>query len=283
MSLDLAIPCPKPFRSVELTVYSERAIQDLLDLTACPVLRVWQKQEDRDVFMNPSEEIRAELPILGLGIEGVEESILMSCFRLEQASDWTTPGDLGPQVGLEAGDEELRWGGPVRLALGAGVALGLARFQGTPIIDRKLSLTKQERLSDEDFLQALKVRGPFDEFRNAAQAFFQRTSLQAVDGLKLQILQIEREMDGMLMDLLAPLRMSQSVDRKAFQRFFILADDWLRLAARDRDLTEKLESLLGLVREFLLDESRKAGQPQEIIRAAGEVELRLGMLRARRG
>jgi hypothetical protein len=280
LSLDLTIPCPKPFRAVELTVYSERAIQDLLDLTVCPVLRVWQKHEDRDVFMNPSEEVRAGLPPLGLGLEGVEESIQMTYFRLEQASDWTTPGDLGPQVGLEAGDEKLKWGGAVRLALGAGVALGLARFQGTTIIDKKLSLTKQERLSEEEFLQALKVRGPFDEFRNAAEAFLQRTSFQALDGLKLQILQIEREMDGMLMDLLAPLRMSQTVDRKAFQRFFLLADDWLHLAARDRDLMEKLESLLVLVREFLLDECRKAGQPQEITRAAGEVELRLGKLRA---
>jgi hypothetical protein len=280
LSLDLTVPCPQPFRAVELTVYSECALQELLDLTVRPVLKVWQHQTDGDMFLDSSEDIHEGTPVLGVGIEGVEESIRLVYNPGGRAMEGNESEDLGPRVGLEASDEELKWGGAFRLALGAGVALGIARFQGTPVIDHKLSLIRQERMSEAQFLQALQVKGPFDDFRNAAEAFFHRTSLQALDGVKLQILEIEREMDGMLMDLLTPLRMSQTVDRKAFQRFFHLADDWLHLAARDPDMMGKLESLLVLIREFLLDESHKAGQPQEIIRAAGEVELRLGKLRA---
>jgi len=126
------------------------------------------------------------------------------------------------------------------------------------------------------------VTGPFDDFQNAAEALFRRTSLQALNGQRLRILEIERDVDSMLMDLLGPLKMGHKVEWTAFHRFFALSDEWLALSERDPDMAEKLEGVLVLIREFLMDEARKAPGVMDIPRASSEIELRLGRLRARK-
>jgi len=281
VSLDLTIPCPKPFRALEMAVYCERALQDLLDLSARPRLKIWTKQGDRDVPLGLEEDLTEKLPLLGVGLEGVSDNIQMVYYKIDGAADWIPPEERGMRAGLTASDEELAWGGATRLALGAGVALGLSRLQGTSVIDHKLSLSHQESQGSEQFLQALQVKGPFTEFQNAAEALFRRTPLQALNGQRLRILEIERDVDAMMMDLLGPLRMRQVVDGVAFQRFFNLSDEWLGLSRQDADMGEKLESILVLVREFLVDEAKKSKDPEDILRAAKEIDLRLGKLRAK--
>jgi hypothetical protein len=278
--LDLTIPCPKPFRGVELVVYAERALRDLLDLTATHNIKVWHRQGNADVPLGLEQDLAGGLPLLSIGLSGVTESIQMVYYRIDDTADWIPSEERGFRAGVAANEEELAWGGAVRLALGAGLALGLARLQNTVVIDHKLSLSKNERQSPEDFLKALFVKGPFDDFKTAAEALFKRTPLQALNRQRLRILEIERDVDKMMIELLGPIRLRQTVEWEVFKKFFALTDEWMSLASHDKDMTGKLEGVLNLVDEFLLEEAKKAAKPEEIIKAADEVGRRLQKLRA---
>lgn len=280
MSLDLTIPCPKPFRGVELVVYVERALRDLLDLSSAPVLKVWHREGDQDVLLGLDQDLGEGLPLLGVGLEGVTESIQLVYYRIDNAADWIPADERGFRAGVAASEEELAWGGAVRLTLGAGLALGLARLQNTVVIDHKLSLSHSERLTPEEFQKTLSVKGPFEDFKAASDALFQRTPLKALNGQRLRILAIERDVDGMMIELLGPIRLRGTVEWEPFHKFFGFTDEWLALSASDKDMAGKLEGVLILVHEFLLEEARKVAQPAEIMKAAGEVDLRLGKLRA---
>jgi hypothetical protein len=140
-------------------------------------------------------------------------------------------------------------------------------------------LSHSERQTPDAFFQTLCVKGPFADFKTAAEALFNRTPLQALNGQRLRILEIEREVDGMLIELLGPIRIRQTVDWHVFEKFFKFVDEWLNLTVRDKDMAGKLEGVLVLVDEFLLDEVKKTAQPEEITKAAGEVESRLKKLR----
>lgn len=281
MSLDLTIPCPKPFRVVELVVYTERALRDLLDLSFVPRVKVWRKEGDREVPLEAERDLDEGLPLVGVGLQGVPESIQLVYYRIDQAADWIPPEERGFRSGVAASEEELVWGGAVRLALGAGLGLALARLQGTVVIDHKLSLTHRERQDAGDFLKALCVKGPFGDFQTAAGALFHRTPLQALNGGRLRILEIEREVDGMMIELLGPIRLRGMIDWEPFRKFFAFVDEWHGLAERDQDMAVKLEGVLVLVDEFLMEESRKTQQPAEMLKAAAEVEMRLARLRGR--
>jgi hypothetical protein len=279
VSLDLTIPCPKPFRGVELVVYAERALRDLLDLNAAHSLKVWHRQGNADVSLGLEQDLAGGLPLLSIGLSGVTESIQMIYYRIDDTADWIPAEERGFRAGVAANEEELAWGGAVRLALGAGLALGLARLQNTVVIDHKLSLSKNERQSPEDFLKALCVKGPFDDFKTAAEALFKRTPLQDLNSQRLRILEIERDVDEMMIELLGPIRLRQTVEWEVFKKFFALTDEWLSLSSHDKDMAGKLEGVLILVDEFLLEEAKKTTQSDEIMKAAAEVQRRLGKLR----
>jgi len=279
VSLDLTVPCPRPFRGVEVVVYAERALRDLLDLSHTPSLKIWHREGEQDIPLGLDEDLGEGLPLLGVGLAGVEETIRLMYYRIDNAADWIPPEERGFRAGVAANEDEMVWGGAVRLALGAGLALGLARLQNSVVIDHKLSLSHSERQSPESFFQTLCVKGPFDDFKTAAEALFDRTPLHALNGQRLRILELEREVDGMLIELLGPIRIRQAVDWYVFGKFFKFVDEWLGLAAHDKDMAGKLEGVLVLVYEFLLDEAQKAGQSEEITKAAGDVESRLRHLR----
>jgi hypothetical protein len=280
VSLDLTIPCPKPFRGVELVVYAERALRDLLDLSTAPSLKVWHRQGSEDVPLGLEQDLGEGLPLLSIGLQGVTESIQMVYYRIDNTADWIPTEERGFRAGVAANEEELAWGGAVRLSLGAGLALGLARLQNTVVIDHKLSLSKNERQSPEEFQKTLCVKGPFNDFKTASEALFKRTPLQDLNSQRLRILEIERDVDEMMIELLGPIRLRQTVEWEVFKKFFALTDEWLSLSSHDKDMVGKLEGVLVLVDEFLLDEAKKIAQPGEVVKAAGEVEVRLGKLRA---
>jgi hypothetical protein len=263
-----------------MVVYVERALRDLLDLSKAPRLKVWHREGERDLPLGLEEDLGEGLPLLGVGLEGVSESIQLVYYRIDHAAEWIPPEERGFRAGVVASEEELAWGGSIRLALGAGLALGLARLQNTAIIDHKLSLSHSERCNAEEFLRALGVKGPFGDFKAASEALFQRTPLRALNGQRLRILEIEREVDGMMIELLGPIRLRGVVEAEPFQKFFGYVDEWLELSAHDKDMATKLEGVLILVDEFLMDEARKSHHPTDIVRTTTEVEIRLGKLRA---
>jgi hypothetical protein len=280
VSLDLTIPCPRPFRGVELVVYAERALRDLLDLEAAPRLEAWHREGDQDIPLGREQDLGEGLPLISIGIEGVAETIQLVYYRIDQAADWIPPEERGFRAGVAASEEEMAWGGPVRLALGAGVALALARLMGTVIIDHKLSLSHAERQTAEEFFKKLSVKGPYADFKTAAEALFHRTPLKALNGQRLRILEIERDVDGMMIELLGPIRLHGKVEGPAFERFFALVDEWLTLSVGDSDMATKLEGVLILVDEFLRDEAQKAPQAEELLTVDAQVRARREKVRA---
>jgi hypothetical protein len=278
VSLDMTIPCPRAFRGVDLVVYAERALRDLLDLSTSPRLKVWHREGDQDVPLDLGADLGEGLPMMSIGLEGIPENVQLMYYRIEQAADWVPVEERGFRAGVAASEEEMAWGGSTRLALGAGVALALARLQNTMIIDHRLSLTHNERQTPDQFFKELCVKGPFDDFKKAADALFRRTPLNALNGVGLHVLEIERDVDGMIVEILSPIRLKGKVEWEPFQKFFGLVDEWFILASKDKGMATNLGGVLMLVDEFLLEEVRKTPAALDIAKAAADVEARRNKL-----
>ena len=92
------------------------------------------------------------------------------------------------------------------------------------------------------------------------------------------VLDIEKELDSIFWELLAPLRNEKRIDVVLFARFCDCLDRLILLIRDDLDAKERVVSFLYLVYEVLLAESKEAPEPEAILSEAKKLQKRLETL-----
>jgi hypothetical protein len=150
MSVDLTLDGVRPIRVTPLLPKISAVLIDLLDLTTSPTLTLARLEQGELVPVITDQMGTDGSPLLFISIAGEEETV-----QLVGCSDSLTVSIGGPRSNLQ-------------YALGAAVAITLAReFTGVVWDDRKF-FGDQVRTTPEALLEQLRVAGPNDDYHEAA-------------------------------------------------------------------------------------------------------------------
>ena len=152
---------------------SERALQEILNLSGEPELRAVQFVGKKWRPLICPYELSAESPIIGLRIQGEPEFASMSIYKRTAERfpepDWK-PEELGEVASVEVCS--VRTG--LSFALVAAVSIALARRSGALIADETRFYTASFDSSPYDFMSSIQVVQKMDNYRAAANRFEQQ-------------------------------------------------------------------------------------------------------------
>jgi len=263
----------------ELLAEGWRTLGSLLSVDEPPMLTAEVLDEDGALRpVRPDHPCLAEGPTLYLGISGHPEKVQLILFESGNGSQEVPEEDRGLQAGIGILDEEGRWGGPLKLTLAAALAIALARIQGTRIKDYKLNLSGKAMATPDELLGSLKVREASSGLRESAQQVYESLPMSGNDGQRRRILEIENEIDGFMVDLLMPVKMSGTVNPALFERLYALLDEAVHLLPADESKRKPLAAIAYLVHEALLKESKRARNSIPLVMEAERLKDRLKAL-----
>jgi len=263
MSVDFSVRCNEEFTVGDLCYHSGQALMETLGLTRIPDLSVEVIEGEKRYPAETEFICGIQTPLLLLGFRGIEGPVKLLLYDL--------PGDSGAsglRASILAGEGGTRAGEPLRLALGASMAMGLARLQDSCIQDNRLFFGQGAVLSPDELRRALRRHGLFRDIQEAAQKTFFRTPLSAFEPEVLRVLQIEEQIDKVMVEMLGLIKVTKRVDPKLFGTFYALVDEIVAGGRMDEERRGNLLGLLLLIHEYLLEEAKRFPEP-EPLRAEG--------------
>lgn len=160
----------------------------------------------------------------------------------------------------------------MRMALGASVAMGLARLQESLIKDDRLFFGQAPELSPEELRRALRQHGLFRDIQEAAQKMFFRAPLSAFEPEALRALQIEEQIDKVMVEMLGLIKISRRVEGKLFSKFYALLDEVVSGNRMDEERKGNLLGLLLLIYEYLNEEAKRLSDPAPLYKEAERIK-----------
>jgi len=279
MALDLSVRCTQPFRLAELLAEGWSTLGALLAMQDPPMMTA----EILDVSetlrpVRPDYACQAGGPVVYLGLKGHNEKVQLVLFEVGEGPFYVPEEDRGLQAGIVVVDEEGRWGGPLRMTLGAAIAIALGTLHGTPVKDFKLNLSDRMLSTPGELMRALKVKETSGDVLRSAQQVFASLPFTVHDGQRMRILEIENEIDGLMVDIFMPIKIAGRVDPAIFERMYGLLDEAIRLLPSDESKRKSLAGIAFLVHEELLKESKKARDPIPLVMEATRLMERLKVI-----
>ena len=274
MSVDLSVHCAKEFTVGDLSYHSGQALMEILGLTHIPDLSV-EVVEDSKKYEAEKEFIcGTQCPLLMIGFRDIEGKVKLLLYDMPMTADVSSEGP-GLRASILAGEGGNRAGEPLRLVLGASVAMAVARMQESPIKDNRLFFGQAAELSPEQLRRALRQHGLFREIQEAAQQMFFRAPLSAFEPEALQALQIEEQIDKVMVDMLGLIKVSGKVDGNLFAKFYSLLDDAISGQRLDEERKRNLLGLLLLIHEYLLEEAKRLKDLQPLFAEVERIKQRM--------
>ena len=190
----------------------------------------------------------AQCPVVLIGFKDIAENVKMVFQEL-------SPEPGAKEAGLKA--DILAPQEPLWMALGTGVAVGLARLQDSPILDQNSFFGLMAESKPDLVVQALRKHGLFGDVQQAIHKAFYRPSLAAFDPEALRVLQVEEQIDKVMLDMLGTIKVSKRVEPGLFSKFYLLLDEILLGKNVDGQHRKDVLGLLLLVYEYLVEEGGK--------------------------
>jgi hypothetical protein len=152
MSVDLLIDSVRPISVKPRLPKIAAALTELLDLTSVPTLEM-QRLEDRKILPVVADQVGIDnAPFILISIAGEPETV-----GLVGRADHLTVTIFGPRSSLQ-------------YALGAATAIVVAREFRSGLWDDRKVFGGEEYTSAENLLERLRVLGPHDDYRDAADS-----------------------------------------------------------------------------------------------------------------
>jgi len=269
MSLDLSVRCSQEFTVGDLCYHAGQALMETLGLTHIPDLSVDVLEEGKPVSVDKEFICGTQCPLLLVGFRDIEGKIKLLLYDVPKSA--LSGEDPGLRTSILAGEGGTKAGEPLRMALGASVAMGLARIQDTPIKDNRLFFGQAPEMSPEELRRALRQHGLFRDIQEAAKKMFFRTPLSAFEPEALRALQIEEQIDKVMVDMLGLIKITHRVDSKLFTKFYSLLDEVVSGNRMDEERKSNLLGLLILIYEYLKEEAKRLSDPGPLLAEAGRV------------
>jgi hypothetical protein len=275
LNLDLSVRFKKEFLLGDLLYHSSQAMMELLALANAPELMVEIEEDDKRVQLEGEFLCGTQCPILFIAFKHQAPKIKMIIYEIDPSLAFLPEEEKGLRAGILAGDGEEQWGDPLQIALAAGVAIALARIEGSKIRDYQSSLGSSDFQTAGELIQSLRVFSGFKDIQKAAQALFEKTPLALMIGPRLKSIQLEEEMDKLMVEMLGLIKISKRVDIAVFTRFYRVLDGMVEATDNDPGPRRNLIGFLCLIYEYLLEELRYAQDPEgfqsEIQRMKGKI------------
>ena len=270
MSLDLSVRCSQEFTVGDLCYQAGQALMETLGLTHIPDLSVDFVEGGQSIPAENEFICGTQSPLLLVGFRDMEGKIKLLLYDVPQK-----PGSAeapGLRTNILSGEGNTKAGEPLRMALGASVAMGLARLQESLIKDNRLFFGQAAELSPEELRRALRQHGLFRDIQDAAQKMFFRAPLSAFEPEALRALQIEEQIDKVMVEMLGMIKISHRVDAKLFSKFYSLLDEVVAGNRMDEERKGNLMGLLLLIYEYLREEAKRLSEPAPLYEEAERVK-----------
>jgi hypothetical protein len=164
--VSLNLKLVKPLAISTLIAETSSALQEILRLSFTPIIVAEEYVNQKRIPLR-SEEVRSDSGMLFLEILNEPEVVSIVTFEVEHPL--LSDEEQGAFIGISANT----WRTPLEDALAAAVAVAFARKLGTVIEDNACVYSPVLSQSAESFIDAVKVKEPFDDYRVAAQRFYE--------------------------------------------------------------------------------------------------------------
>ena len=270
MSLELSVRCSQEFTVGDLCYQAGQALMETLGLTRIPDLSVDVVEKGKAVKAEKEFICGTQCPLLLVGFPDIEGKVKLLLYDVP----WTAGSgeDPGLRTSILAGEGSSKAGEPLKMALGASVAMGLARLQESTIKDNRLFFGQAADLSPEELRRALRQHGLFRDIQEAAQKMFFRAPLSAFEPEALRALQIEEQIDQVMVDMLGLIKVSHKLDPNLFKKFYSLLDEVVSGNRMDEERKGNLLGLLLLIYEYLREEAKRIRDPKPLYAEAERVK-----------
>lgn len=178
MSVSLKLELVKPVPISALLPEISGALRTILGLTSDPVLTV-EVVSDKEAVSPQSFQIESGAEDVKIGIAGEPEAVTVYPFTI-QVSPYAVPPYTEP-IPLKSIKDKLLVGlypescrTPLELALAAAIAVSFSKYLGSEIVDPIPFYTEGVYHTADNFLSHIKVDRQFDDYRVAAQRFYDR-------------------------------------------------------------------------------------------------------------
>lgn len=163
--LSLTLKLQRPLLIQPLLVEIGTALQEILGLTFIPVI-VAEEYLNWTRIPLQSDELRLDSNMIFFEISNESEIVSVNTYAIKEPL--LSDEEQGIFVSIAA---EIRRT-PLEVALAASVAVTFGRELGNPIQDLATFYTPVLSQSGESFINAIKVREPFDDYHLAAKTFY---------------------------------------------------------------------------------------------------------------
>ena len=272
----MSVRCNQEFTVGELCYQAGQALMETLGLTHIPDLSVDIVEEGKSMAAEKEFICGTQCPLLMVGFRDIEGKVKLLLYDMPRAAG--SAEDPGLRTSILAGEGSTKVGEPLRMALGASVAMGLARLQSSLIKDNRLFFGQTAELSPEELRRALRQHGLFRDIQEAARKMFFRAPLSAFEPEALRALQIEEQIDKVMVEMLGLIKVSRRVDAKLFAKFYSLLDEAAAGNRMDEERKGNLMGLLLLIYEYLREEAKRIGDPSPLFREADRVKTKMKSL-----
>ena len=262
MNLDLSVRFKKEFMLGDLLYHSAQTLAELLALPKVPEFRVETEEEDRRVPLDKEFLCGTQCPVLFIGLKDQPQKIKVVLYEIQPGQDLLPEEEKGLRAGILAGDGEEESGGPLQVVLAGSLAVALARIEGSKIRDYQSGLGAGDFLAPGEFLQAFKSSAEFKQVQRGAQGLLAQAPLDILAPGRLSPLDLEKQMDKMVVEMLGLIKVSKAIDIALFTRFYRLLDEMVEATEQDPGRRRSLVAALSLIYEYLLEEFRYAKDPE---------------------
>lgn len=165
MSIALAVKLTQPISIRAVLPKIGKALQEILGLSFAPEIVVEQYQ-DRSWVPLKSEHLTEDSKLIGFSITGESETVAVFARYRGAEHLPEEPRDFFAVIEVTGTRT------PLVLALTAAVATALGRESGTAIIDDMPFFSSVFDQSADHFVNTIKVKNGFNDYRAAADAFY---------------------------------------------------------------------------------------------------------------
>ncbi len=278
MSLDLSVPFEKEFIAGDLLYQSGQALMEILAVKHIPDFVAEVEEKDGVVPIESEFLCGTDSPMLLIGFRGLEDRVRMMFYEIESKSEFVPESEVGLRARILSGEGLGQWGGPLRFALAASVAVGMAQLGNSTIRDYKLTLGFKKIQRPEELVRFVRLHSSFKDIQEATHKLFSKAPLAAINRVGLRSLVLEEEVDKVMVDLLGLVKISKRLDEKLLHKFNGLVDELLEVCGEDAERRNNVMGLLFLVYEYLHEESRHSQAPLPFQQQMKWIRNRIGYL-----